>query len=124
MNIGLIGLIVVFAAFILLLIINPRLSCFGKRITSPLYPLMRKRRMGDGRTGRRPPAPGRPDARETAQKPGPKTEDYGFHLDDDSGKRAAAGKDRPQEPGEAGKKGPKTEDYGFRLDSEDKENKK
>ena len=122
MNIGLIGLIVVFAAFILLLIINPRLSCFGKRITSPLYPLMRKRRLSN-RPGRKAPgsAPGAPSAPGEPQKPGTRTEDYGFHLDEGA---EGAGPKPAQAPGKAKKPGAKAEDYGFQLDSEDKNKKK
>ena len=120
MNIGLIGLIVVFAAFIVLLIINPRLSCFGRRVTSPLYPLMRKRRMA-GRTGQRTPSAGAPAAPGGPQKPGPRTEDYGFHLDD-TGKPAGE-PGQPKAPGQAKKSDKKTEDYGFHLDSEDKNKK-
>lgn len=56
------GMLVIFAAFILLLILNPNMSCFGRRIKSPFYPLIRKRKM-------------REDAQ---QKKPPKTEDYGF----------------------------------------------
>lgn len=55
-------LLVLFGAFVLLLIVNPNLSCFGKRIRSPFYPLFRKRKSG-------------------ARKAEPKTEDYGFRLD-------------------------------------------
>ncbi len=36
---------VIFGLFILLLALNPKLSCFGKRIASPFYPLARKRRL-------------------------------------------------------------------------------
>jgi hypothetical protein len=43
MNFGMYGILIVFGAFVLLLILNPNLSCFGKRIKSPLYPLLRKR---------------------------------------------------------------------------------
>jgi hypothetical protein len=71
MGIGAYGILVIFGLFILLLAVNPKLSCFGKRIRSPFYPLVRKKRLAkraDG-TGK---APG--DA-------GKKTEDYGFRLD-------------------------------------------
>lgn len=64
MSLGLTGILVVFAAFILLLILNPNMSCFGRRIKSPFYPLLRKKRL-KGRDG------------EGEKKP-PKTEDYGF----------------------------------------------
>jgi hypothetical protein len=36
--------LIFFAAFILLLIFNPNLSCFGKRVRSPFTPLLRRRR--------------------------------------------------------------------------------
>lgn len=64
MNIGTIGVLVIFAAFVLLLILNPNMSCFGRKIKSPFYPLFRKKKRM-GREG------------EEAKKP-PKTEDYGF----------------------------------------------
>ena len=43
MNLGTYGILIVFAAFIVLLILNPKLSCFGKRIRSPFYPVLGKR---------------------------------------------------------------------------------
>ncbi|HPW17278.1 MAG TPA: hypothetical protein PLP83_02730 [Candidatus Aminicenantes bacterium] len=57
------GFLIIFAAFILLLILNPNLSCFGRRIKSPLYPLLRKKRL---------------KARADEEKKPPRTEDYGF----------------------------------------------
>jgi hypothetical protein len=60
------AILVIFAAFVLLLILNPNMSCFGRRIKSPLYPLLRKKKMRD-------------KAGEGGQKTAPKTEDYGFH---------------------------------------------
>ena len=69
MGIGAYGILVIFGLFILLLAVNPKLSCFGKRIRSPFYPLVRRKRQA-----------GRPDGQgpEGAKK---KTEDYGFKLD-------------------------------------------
>lgn len=96
MNIGTYGILVVFGAFVLLLILNPNLSCFGKRLKSPLYPLLRKR---------------------SAHKRKPiVTEDYGFDLGGDkSRKRTQA---QPQaEP----RKKIKTEDYGFDLRDDSKD---
>ena len=55
------AILIIFAAFVLLLILNPNMSCFGRRIKSPFYPLFRKKRLKD----------------EAKTKP-PKTEDYGF----------------------------------------------
>ncbi len=62
MNIGLIILIVLFIAFILILVFNPNLSCFGKRLRSPFYPLRRRRLLAD------------------REKKEMKATDYGFHL--------------------------------------------
>jgi hypothetical protein len=56
-------ILVIFAAFVLLLILNPNMSCFGRRIKSPFYPLFRNRKK----------------LKEEAGKTPPKTEDYGFH---------------------------------------------
>jgi hypothetical protein len=55
------AILIIFAAFVLLLILNPNMSCFGRRIKSPFYPLFRKKRLID-----------------EAKKTPPKTEDYGF----------------------------------------------
>lgn len=112
MNIGLVILIVVFIAFILVLVFNPNLSCFGKRLRSPFYPLWRRRLLAD------------------REKKEIKTTDYGFRLvegeenkgetrgtekpDLSSMKEALRG--RPEKDKVLGKKPKKTEDYGFKLD--------
>jgi hypothetical protein len=57
MNLGAYGILVIFGLFIILTIVNPRLSCFGKKISSPLYPILRKKKMRAA-----------------------KSEDYGFDL--------------------------------------------
>jgi hypothetical protein len=76
------------ALFILLLILNPNLSCFGKRIRSPFYPLFRKKK------------------REA------KTEDYGFRLVNKNSKTEAKKSKEQKEI----KKIKKVDDYDFRLD--------
>lgn len=95
------GILIVFGAFVLLMILNPRLSCFGKRIASPFYPLMRKKRRHKVETedygfhlseGDRPQKTGAPghktvgvasrEARAKQQAKPLKTVDYGFHLVD------------------------------------------
>lgn len=78
MNWGFIGLLVVFALFILLLFTNPKLSCFGKRITSPLYPVFRrkKRKRGEAAEPAAPPMEGA-----KGKAPDKPVEDYGFKLD-------------------------------------------
>lgn len=75
MNWGFIGLLVVFALFIILLFTNPKLSCFGKRITSPLYPILRRRKKKK-RDAAGPPQVG--GEKKSEEKP---VEDYGFKLD-------------------------------------------
>jgi len=42
MSWGTTAIIVIFAAFVLLLILNPNMSCFGRRIKSPFYPCFAK----------------------------------------------------------------------------------
>ncbi len=99
------GIIVIFALFVLALIFNPTLSCFGKKLKSPFYPLLRKR------------------------KRKLKTDDYGFSLDDKKTKekmwklgtkdysfsRVGGFQQTPQQR----KRKLKTEDYGFSLDEDD-----
>jgi len=89
MNWGTYGVLIIFGLFVLLLIFNPRISCFGKRVRSPFYPLLRKRRQSQ------------------AALP---TEDYGFRLTE------GEAKDAVKAPAEKKKPVKKTEDYGFRLD--------
>ena len=78
MNWGFIGLLAVFAIFIVLLIINPNLSCFGRRIKSPFYPLVRrntlKKREALHHAAGQKAAAGEPVKDKRA-------EDYGFKLD-------------------------------------------
>lgn len=71
MGIGAYGILVIFGLFILLLAVNPKLSCFGKRIQSPFYPLARRKRQAKRAEGKGPGPDGA----------GKKTEDYGFKLD-------------------------------------------
>ena len=76
MNLGVYGILVIFGIFIVLLIINPNMSCFGKRVSSPLYPLFRKRKRRKI-----------------------KTEDYGFHLSEEEARKKTGktqGKDEDQ----------------------------
>lgn len=98
MNWATYGIIIIFGAFIVLLILNPNLSCFGRKITSPLYPVLRHKKKSQKQV---------------------KTQDYGFNLSGD-GKKATYVSQRDGEDGEpflaqfkAGKF--KTKDYGFTL---------
>ena len=89
MNWGTYGILIIFGAFVLLMIFNPRLSCFGKRIRSPFYPLLRKKRQ---------------------KKTAVPAQDYGFRLSEG---------EAPKAPGSVNvdkKTVKKTNDYGFRLD--------
>jgi len=91
MSWGTYGILIVFGLFVVLMILNPKLSCFGKSIRSPFYPLLRKNT-------------------KTTKKVQPKAQDYGFHLEEGEGKEVKKG---PAEKKEAAKK---TDDYGFKLD--------
>ncbi len=81
---GVSAILIIFGAFILLLILNPNLSCFGKRVKSPFYPIFRKNRarkkttdyqfnLGDKNE--------KPRQEPEKSKAAEKAEDYGFHLD-------------------------------------------
>ena len=85
MNVGFYGLIIIFGAFIILLIINPNLSCFGKRLKSPFYPLLRKKKASLSKHGHRTKAgegQGPGEGSGGPKKPVKAAEDYGFRLDD------------------------------------------
>ena len=112
MKLGYYGILIIFVAFFLLLVLNPNLSCFGKRLKSPFYPLFRRKKR----------------IKEI------KTEDYGFSLVDQGERRKVVGKgqkmdsqSRDPSPDEAEEgKGPKkrkkklkTHDYGFSLDDDE-----
>ena len=77
------GIIVIFALFVIALIFNPSLSCFGRKLKSPFYPIFRKRRRklktddyGFSRVGGFQQVP-------QQRKRKLKTEGYGFSLDED-----------------------------------------
>lgn len=97
MNITFYGIFILLALFVILLVSNPNISCFGKRLKSPFYPLMRKKSRKriqaqdygfdlGGRTNARQRA--RPDGGRGNRAPGLKSrsgrgtvaEDYGFDL--------------------------------------------
>lgn len=94
------GIVIIFAAFVVLMIINPKMSCFGKKLASPLYPLTRRRKQRQRRI---------------------KTEDYGFHLDDTDKKGPGIKRKMGDEDlflNQFKDKKSKTKDYGFRLTEE------
>lgn len=79
------AILVIFGLFVILMIINPNLSCFGRRIRSPFYPITRKKKLRAvsrdykfelGQPGTKPG----PDD-QSAQAKKLKAEDYGFKLD-------------------------------------------
>ncbi len=96
MKFGLYGFLIIFGAFVLLLMFNPNLSCFGKRLKSPFYPVSRRKRMAREQ-----------ELDRQARLKQIKTDDYGFKLTDDSEKPAAPAQAKAKE---------KAEDYGFKLD--------
>jgi hypothetical protein len=96
MTLALYGILVILALFIVLMVFNPNLSCFGRKLKSPFYPMIRKKKLGRkqresvdygfdlGGTGEkkapnRSPSPGSIIA----------TEDYGFDLGGKSGKKSS-----------------------------------
>jgi hypothetical protein len=88
-------ILAIFVLVFIILILNPNLSCFGKRIRSPLYPFFRRK------------------------KKKIKTEGYGFSLVDEKEREGVEAKrlimkSVEKEPA-AKKKALKTEDYGFSL---------
>ncbi|MFC2163675.1 hypothetical protein ACFLT2_01610 [Acidobacteriota bacterium] len=94
------GIIIIFAAFIVLMIINPNLSCFGKKIASPLYPLTRQKKQRHRRI---------------------KTESYGFNLNDADEKGPSIKRKTGDEElflDQFKQKKIRTKDYGFRLTDE------
>jgi len=99
------GIIIIFGLFVLALIFNPNLSCFGKRLKSPLYPLFRKKKKklktedyGFSLVDKRAKA----KVREKIKKP--KIQDYGFSRAD-NGQQVPKGKMKKL----------RTQDYGFSL---------
>jgi hypothetical protein len=91
------GILIIFGIFILLLIINPNLSCFGRKLKSPLYPILRKRKL---------------------KKKKIETQDYGFELGGDHKK-----KEPEDQIKNSSQKKIKTQDYGFNLGEGSKEDK-
>ena len=113
MSWGYYGILIIFVAFFLLLVLSPNLSCFGKKLKSPFYPLLRRKK--------------------TKKKI--KAEDYGFSLVDTkdrervgkkkseiaaSGRDSSLVKDMEKKSTEGKKKRLKTDDYGFSLEDNDK----
>lgn len=93
------GILVIFGLFVLLLIFKPNLSCFGRTVRSPFYPMFRKRKqkkieaedygfhlVED------------PKEKRFKKKREPiKTEDYGFHLEEEKEKLPPEGQGKESE---------------------------
>lgn len=96
MKLALYGILAIIGLFIILMIFNPNLSCFGRRLKSPLYPVLRKRKQRQKKM---------------------ETMDYGFDLGGTGGKKARGADEK--KPALQKKLAPKkniaTEDYGFDL---------
>ncbi|HYA49138.1 MAG TPA: hypothetical protein VEG35_05510 [Burkholderiales bacterium] len=98
MSWGAYAILIIFGAFVLLLLISPNMSCFGKRLRSPFYPLRRKRQGGRG-------------VRDDLKK---KMTDYKFDLGGPPGAGADSRRTEREEKAEGGKPpDKKIEDYGF-----------
>jgi len=99
MNLALYGILGILGLFIVLMVFNPRLSCFGRKLKSPLYPVLRKRKQ---------------------QKRKMKSVDYGFDLDNPSKKQAhgTSTQKHAQQSSPGARKNIATEDYGFDLRGE------
>jgi hypothetical protein len=85
MNFGIYVILAAFGLFIILLIRYPNFSCFGKRIKSPFYPILRRRRYTKGKTGygsRLTDKTSNWKTEGTDMNEEKKVEDYGFRLDD------------------------------------------
>jgi hypothetical protein len=104
MKLALYGILVILALFIVLMVFNPNLSCFGRKLKSPLYPVIRKKKLKQKK-------------RETV--------DYGFDLGGPGEKRSNETSTQKQ----AQKRIPGTkpniaiEDYGFDLGGKSREKK-
>ena len=89
------------------MILNPNLSCFGRKIASPLYPILRHKKKSQKRI---------------------KTQDYGFKLSE-NGKNAGHHSQMSDEDEDLfleqfKDKKYKTKDYGFKLSDTNETGKK
>jgi cellulose synthase/poly-beta-1,6-N-acetylglucosamine synthase-like glycosyltransferase len=104
MKLALYGILIILALFIVLMVFNPNLSCFGRKLKSPLYPILRKKKKKQKRM---------------------KTVDYGFDLGNPGEKRiqGSISQKKAQQRRLATKHNIATEDYGFDLGGGHKEEK-
>lgn len=102
MKLALYGILVILGMFIVLMVFNPRLSCFGRKLKSPFYPVMRKKKQRQKEM---------------------KTMDYGFDLENPRTK-SSEGKITHKKMQRANPRTGKdiaTEDYGFDLHGDHRE---
>ena len=102
MELTLYGILVALALFIVLLVFNPRLSCFGRKLKSPFYPMVRKKKLRQKKS---------------------QSVDYGFDLGGTGEKksRGFSPKSAVQKRNAEAKRAV-TEDYGFDLGGKDRKN--
>ncbi|MCD6516736.1 MAG: hypothetical protein J7L72_04855 [Candidatus Aminicenantes bacterium] len=101
MNVFFVGAVIIFVLFLVILIANPKISCFGKKIKSPFYPLLRKKKK----------------ALRSKKK---KIEDYGFSLVDEESRRSARITELEPRKSRRPQKSIKIDDYGFSLSDDTK----
>lgn len=94
MTLALYGILVILALFIVLMVFNPNLSCFGRKLKSPFYPMIRKKKP-------------KQKMREMV--------DYGFDLGGPGGKKTHGATTQKQAPRKSSSPNIATEDYGFDL---------
>ena len=96
MKLALYGILVILALFIVLMVFNPNLSCFGRKLKSPLYPVLRKKKQKQKKM---------------------KMVDYGFDLGNPGEKRiqGASTQKQTQQKKSALRPNIAAEDYGFDL---------
>ena len=96
MTLALYGILVILALFIVLMVFNPNLSCFGRKLKSPFYPMIRKKKK-------------KQKMRETV--------DYGFDLGGPGGKKVHGATTQKQALRKSSSPRPNiaAEDYGFDL---------
>ncbi len=104
MKLALYGILVILALFVVLMVFNPNLSCFGRKLKSPLYPVLRKKKQKQKMM---------------------KTVDYGFDLGGPGEKRApvTSPKKQPRQTRTPKRQKIETEDYGFDLSGGRREEK-
>jgi len=101
MNIYFLGALILFIVFMVILIANPKISCFGKKIKSPFYPLFRKKK-------------------KTSERKGKKIDDYGFSLVDEESRRTPRITEIEPKKSRRQQKSVRVENYGFSLSDDRK----